>query len=354
MRRSLARACGAALMLTVATGASHGASTAAGPASPAIARVAPRLDAPLQRALEAIARAAPGVCGVSVMRLGDGRFAGVRAGETFPTMSTYKLPIALAVLRAVDRGALSLADSIALHPWDMNPGWSDLTDHHPRGGVAVSIHDLLDLMVTGSDNTACDVLIKRMGGGAAITREVAAVGVRGMRVDEGELEMGNAWYGLRGVNPDTTWDIARWRAAREAVPAAVRAAADRDFARDPRNATTPRAMTDLLAALWSGRALRPASADTLLAMMGRCATGAGRLRAGLPPQVKLVHKTGSSGTWGDHTPVIGDVGIATLPGGGGAVAIAVYVRDVRGPVERGEATMADVARAVFEAWNAPD
>ena len=61
-------------------------------------------------------------------------------------------------------------------------------------------------------------------------------------------------------------------------------------------------------------------------------------------------------TWslGDHTAAVNDVGVITLPGGGGRVAIAVLIRDVRGPVPRAEKTIAEVAKAVFDSWNAPE
>jgi beta-lactamase class A len=335
----------------------HVPAASAAPRGPAVlaraARLVPQLDPSLQRSLEAIAARAPGVCGVWVEHLDDGRYAGVRGDERFPTMSTYKFPIAVAVLRAVDRRELSLRDAITLHPWNMNPGYSPLTDRHPGGGVAVSIHDLLDGMIVSSDNTACDVLMPLVGGGEAITREIARLGVAGLRVDLDELAMGNAWYGLH-VSADTTWDAARWRAARDAVPAAVRERADRDFLRDPRDTTTPRAMVELLARVWRGQALSRAMTDTLAAMMARCATGGTRLRAGVPPGVKVADKTGTGGTWRDHTFGLGDVGVITLPGGGGRIAIAVYVKDVHGPIERAEATLATVARAVFERWNAPE
>ena len=89
MTRAVARAAGAGL-LALALGCF---------AHPALAA---SRDAALERTLTGIASGAPGVCGISVINLDTGRFAGVRAGERFPLASTYKLPIAMTVLAGVD------------------------------------------------------------------------------------------------------------------------------------------------------------------------------------------------------------------------------------------------------------
>jgi beta-lactamase class A len=138
------------------------------------------------------------------------------------------------------------------------------------------------------------------------------------------------------------------------VPAPRRSRADEAFARDPRDHASPAAFTAILAQLQRGRLLSAAGTDTLLAMMGRCATGGARLPRLLPPQCRLAHKTGTAGTWRGHTHAVNDVGLLTLPGGGGHVAIAVLVRDVHGDPAGAERTIARIARAVFEEWNAPE
>jgi beta-lactamase class A len=317
-------------------------------------------DAALERRLSGIASGAPGVCGISVMNLDTGRRASVRADERFPLASTFKLPLAMTVLAGVDQGAVRLEEKIHLNAWDMNPAASALTDAHPLGGVDVAIHDLLDAMLLTSDNTAADVLLRRVGGPAIVTAALRDWGVSELRVDRSETQMGNDWYGLEVAaadslgRPDTTLTAASLKAAREAVPASKRGPADQAYARDPRDTGTPRAYTALLTLLWRGAILSPASTDTIVAMMSRCTTGAKRLRAGLPAQVKLAHRTGTGYTWNGHTFVVNDLGVITLPGGGGRVAIAVMIRDVRGPVENAEKVMASVARAVFDAWNAPE
>lgn len=314
----------------------------------------PRLDSGLQRRLDRIAAESQGVCGIVVRHLSNGRFAEIRKDEAFPLASTYKLPIAVVALRAVDRRTLSLGEQVHLRAADMTPGVSVLTDRHPEGDVDVSVHELLDLMLTTSDNTACDALIRRLGGGPAITRELRAMGIENLRVDRTEREIGNTWFGLMPTPGDTAWSAKRLTDARSRVRPTRRAYADREFSRDPRDTGSPEALADLLVQIWERRALSAAATDTLVAMMGRCSTGRDRLRAGLPAQVRLAHRTGTGGPWNDHSHAVNDVGVITLPGGGGQVAIVVLVRDAHGSLSNTEKTIADVARAVFDAWNAPE
>jgi len=320
----------------------------------AVASPAGSRDAALEARLAPIAATAPGVVGVSIVHLESGRRAGIRDSVAFPMQSTFKLPVALAVCAAIDRGTLAFGTPIRLRRQDMSPGVSLLAERHPNGGVRMTVRSLLDLMLVESDNTACDALLQRIGGPAAVTAWLREHGITDMRVDRSELELGNDWYGLRTLPPVSTWSRSSLAALRDAVPAPERAAADVAFAKDPRDQASPRAFTQLLALLQSRQAVSGTSTDTLLAMMAHCATGAGRLRGGLPAQAKLVHKTGTAGTWRGHTHAVNDVGIITLPGGGGHVAIAVLVRDVRGPVPDAERVIARVARAAFDAWNAPD
>jgi len=311
------------------------------------------LDRGLQHRLEAIARAAPGICGIAVRNLDTGRFAGVATTDTFPMASTYKLPIALAVLRMVERGEASLDEPVRLRPADMNPDVSELTQRFPRGGADVSIHELLEQVLRTSDNTACDVLIRRAGGAARVTGELRSLGLEGLRVDRREAEMGNDWFGLH-VALDSTWTAERLRAERGGIRPRLRGHAARSFSHDRRDSSTPLAMAGLLERLWRGELLPAALTDTLEAMLGRCETGPARLRAGLPPSIRLAHRTGTGGTWENHTAAVNDVGVFTLPGSGGTVVVAVFLRDVRGPVAAAERTIAQVARTVFDAWNAPE
>lgn len=313
-----------------------------------------RAGAPEAAALEAefarIARSVRGTVGVCAIHVESGETAGLAAAREFILQSTFKALVAGAVLDAVDRGSLSLAAPVELRPRDMAPNASPLTDHHPLGGISPPVHELLERMVTVSDNTACDALLRTLGGPGRVTAWLERKGFRGVHVDRNEFALNNDWHGLEPP-PESTWTAASLRALREAAPPARRAAGAAAFLADPRDRATPQAYARVLVALQRGELLSPASTDTLLAMLGRCRTGANRLAAGLPPRARLAHKTGTGGTWAGRTNAVNDAGIVTLPGGGGHVAIVVFVEDLRGPVAPAERAMARIARAAFGRWS---
>ena len=65
------------------------------------------------------------------------------------------------------------------------------------------------------------------------------------------------------------------------------------FDKDPRDTSTPRAMSTLLTQLFTGKALSPASTEVLVQIMERCRTCSARLRGSLPPGTKVADKSGT-------------------------------------------------------------
>src|SRR5262249_5288270 len=112
---------------------------------------------------------------------------------------------------------------------------------------------------------------------------------------------------------------------------------------------------DLLSALQTGRLLDSGHTAKLLELLQAARIGADELRAGLPREVVLAHKTGQISGIGGSTLEAHDVGIAS--GNGRRLAIAVLLTDVDAPVDRCHAVIAEVARTVWSevgAAPAPD
>ncbi len=108
-----------------------------------------RLHAGLASDIERIAAQAHGRVGVACSLPGKSLDCNVNADAKLPMQSVYKLPIAVAVLHAVEQGKLSLPENVRFLPSDLiSPGQhSPLRDRHPRGGAEVSIRELLRLAV---------------------------------------------------------------------------------------------------------------------------------------------------------------------------------------------------------------
>ena len=101
-------------------------------------------------------------------------------------------------------------------------------------------------------------------------------------------------------------------------------------------------MAALLARLFRGELLSRPDTDRVLDAMRRCATGATRLRAGLPKGTEVFDKTGTARSCAN------DVGIATLPDGTHLV-VAVFTRGGRDAAAR-DGAIASVARAAWETF----
>jgi beta-lactamase class A len=317
-------------------------------ATPKRHRSPERPDSALEARLGAIARSVPAVCGIAVKHLGTGAVARVNADTPVPLMSVVKLPIAIVVLDGVDDGRWSLDTPVTLIAQDMHPrGW--LGDRFPSGGGPVKLRRLVEEMITRSDNTAADALLRLVGGPAAVTGWLKARGIEGLRVDRTERGLGNDWYGL-AAGSDTMLSAEEIRERRAGVPEAVQDSAARAMQVDPRDTGTAEACVELLERLWSEDLLGAAMTDTLKAILGRCRTAPQRLPALLPKGTPVARKTGTGGTWKGVTVAINDVGVIRLPDGD-EVAIAVLVGEPRGSVRRAERVIARAARAVYDAWS---
>jgi hypothetical protein len=111
----------------------------------------------LRRTLDALAAAHRGVVGWWVRDLDRGTTLGTRADEPFPTASLVKVPIAVAVMERVERGTLSLGDTLVLRDADKVPGAGVI--QHLHDGLRLTVRDALYLMLAHSDNTATNLLL---------------------------------------------------------------------------------------------------------------------------------------------------------------------------------------------------
>lgn len=297
-------------------------------------------DARWQTEMQRLAGLSDGTVGVAVRNLSTGQTLSFNADTMFPMASTYKVAVAGKIFSMIDAGAISLQQIVTVDQALMSSG--GIADLLPHSGAALSVYNLLDLMLTRSDNSATDVLVALAGGAGAVDSWVKAAGVRGLRVDSNTAQL---LYRAMGINPPG----GRFQTNVNAALAADPALRERDahdlpnmaFAADPRDTATPRAMADLLVALRTGKLLSAQSTSVLLTIMERCRTGAKRLPGMLPPGASVAHKTGSLNGLG------ADVGVVAMPDGQ-IFAISVYVmKDHKGHEARDQ-IMAHAARAAYD------
>jgi beta-lactamase class A len=210
--------------------------------------------------MEDLARVAQGPVGAAAVLLEGGEVVAINGAQHFPMQSVYKLPIGMYVLHQVDQGALKLDQRINVLPKDFLTGrqHSPIRDNNPRG-VELSLRDLLRFMVSESDGTACDVLLKLIGAPEVVTKYLHELGVDNLIVANTERELG------------------------------------RDEQAQYRNWGTPESALALLRIVHEGNSLSPASRALLLDFMTKSPTGPKRLKGLLPAGTVVAHKTGSSG-----------------------------------------------------------
>lgn len=298
----------------------------------------------LQQRLESIARQVPGTLGVAVLDLDRGTRIAIRGDVAAPMASVFKLPLAVAVLRRAQERSIALGVPVHVRWEDRAAGWSPLARRVPRAGLDLSLEELLGAMVSESDNTAADALLRWMDGPTAVMKVLERLGVEGIRIDRSERAIALDLWGLQP--PPTPESLEELLARMERVPKEQRLQAVKRFSEDPRDRATPSALVNLLSALQAGRLLDAVHTKKLLELLRATRTGANQLRAGLPAEVVLAHKTGQISGVGASTLVLNDVGIAS--GNGRRIAIAVMLTGVDAPLDRCEATIAEVARTV---WN---
>ena len=306
------------------------------------------VDSSLTRLQAELQRTAPGdtlrgTLGVAMLHLETGRMVSLHGRDRFPMASTVKLPIALTLLRRVDQGTINLDSTLAIQPWDLHPGSGTLNGTHPARGQRISLRDLLSLMLTVSDNSATDMLLRTVGGATPVMDRLKESRLDGITVSRSTIELIADALGIPALPADTLRTLARFDSLARKVSDADQKAAGQRLLKDPRDTATPEGMVRLLEALWTRRVLREETTRQLLGIMYKCETGPNRIKGMLPDSTAVAHKTGTL-TMG----IANDVGIITLPGTAGHVAIALFLSGSHDDDATKDRALASVARTAFD------
>jgi beta-lactamase class A len=284
-----------------------------------------------------------GKVGVGIIHLESGRVIEFNGSEAYPMASVVKMPIALKLMRDVDDGKLTLDRIIELGPEDSQPGSGKLKRSITRAGKIVTVADLIEDMMTESDNTATDRLLMLAGGPQQVTDYIRSLNIRSVRVDRSIRQLLANHAGITdvpAVGEVFSGGVFRSKAAQ--VPLDAREEALRSYADDPRDSATPLDMSRLFERLAVGRVLTPASTSYLMGVLERTRTGSHRLKGLLPPGTVIGHKTGTVGT------STNDCGIITLPDGAGHLVVSVFVKGSEASGAAREQVIAHIARAAYD------
>lgn len=295
----------------------------------------------LEREMERLARNAGMTMGASAVHIETGRRVALAGSDRFPMASTYKVPIAVQLLTRVDEGELRLDEMITLAISDLHPGSGTLSDLFAQPGLALSVRNLLELMLLISDNSATDICLRLAGGPEQVTARMRSLGISGINVNRPTLGLIADWAGVK-LPSDSPYSADLFRKLHREITADEAKGASERFNADPRDTSTPDSMADLLARIHRKNVLKPASSDLLLDILRRCRTGDARIKGLLPANTEVKHKTGTIGG------TTNDVGIITLPQDAGHVALAVFIKSSDRESAERERAIAEVGRAVHD------
>lgn len=249
--------------------------------------------------------------GLSAVVIETGDTINFNSGQRFPMQSVYKFPIAMAILHKADQGKISLDQKVSISPAEIiQRGVSSIREKYPQGTV-LTVNELLRLNLVESDGTACDVLIRLMGGTQKVQNYITGLGVENLIIATTEkVQVSDDWIQYQ-------------------------------------NWSTPAAMTALLKEFYSTNVLSEKNRKALLKWMEDSVPGNKRLKGSLPQGTVVAHKTGTSGTFNGFTRATNDVGIITLPDGN-HLAISIFVSDAYGSMQEKEGIIAAMTKSIWD------
>lgn len=240
----------------------------------------------------------------------------MRGDDRYDMASVMKFHQAAALARTMDYDSI-MGGMVTVEATDLaKDTWSPLRASAPATPFDIATVSLLDYSLMMSDNNAADILFDRFLSPAQTDSVLRAEGMA-------------AQFALRHTEKEMHADstaLGNWT-----TPADAASCIYRFFTAD----TT-------------------ASATLVKAIMARDTPfGTKRIVAGVTAgAAKVFHKTGTGFNGPNGTPTaINDLAFISYPrpGGYGCYALAVFVKDFSGTAEQGEAMIADISEAV---WNA--
>jgi beta-lactamase class A len=229
-----------------------------------------------------------------------------------PMQSTFKFPLAIAVMHQIELGKLQLDQPVRFLKSDRFVAYSPLQDEFPEADVDVPLRKLIQLSVEASDNIAADIELRLIGGPAVLQQYLDSLGFAAIHQEDSE----------RTLHADEKSQY-------------------RDYAE-------PGAMVALLRLFADHSPLNPEHTALLNTWMLDATMGSQRIKGLLPADTPVAHKAGSSGEEFGIIPATNDVGLITLPDGR-RLAVAIFITDARSDQAACEAVIARIARAIYGA-----
>jgi beta-lactamase class A len=230
-----------------------------------------------------------------VVDLDSGTYVQVGANQPIAAASTIKTPILVAFFQDVDAGKIKLDELLEMTA-DVKVGQAGELQYLSTG-TKISALETITKMIVISDNTATNMVIKRLGGLAVLNQRFKSWGLNGIVIN-------NQLPDLEGTNTISSQD-----------------------------------MVTLMFMLDKGKLIEPRSRDRFMDIMRRPITNT-LLPQGIGEEARIIHKTG------DIASSVGDSGIVDMPNGK-RYAISVMVKRPDND-QRANEMIRQISRATYD------
>nr|ADN13324.1 beta-lactamase [Gloeothece verrucosa PCC 7822] len=225
----------------------------------------------------------------------NGNYVDINAQAPIPAASTIKIFVLVALLEQIDAGKVRLDEQLTMTKDIVTSGSGDM--QYQPVGKKFTVLETATKMIIISDNTATDMLVKRLGGKQVLNQRFREWGLTNTIIN-------NILPDLEGTNT-----------------------------------TSPRDLAYILMRVNQGELLSLKSRDRMLNIMQQTKTRT-LLPQGLDSDAIIAHKTGDIGT------VLGDAGIIDMPNGKryiGAVMVKRPYNDTAGRM-----MIQEISRTVYQ------
>lgn len=259
-----------------------------------------------QQQFTALETATGGRVGISALNTENNMRIQHRANELFPFDCTSKTFVVAAILKKSMNNPLLLQERVHYTKKDLIE-WSPITKKHIKDGMTVE--QLCEAAMTVSDNTAVNLLLKKLGGPQAVNAFARSIGDKTFNLQD--------WW-----PNDANW---QWG--------------------DVIDTSTPAAMETSLRKIILGDVLASPQRALLINWIKHNTTGNKRIRAGVPTGWVVGDKTGTN----FYDGATGDIAVIWPPKCK-PIVIAVYYKKDEKNAKKREDVIASATRIVIDTF----
>ena len=230
----------------------------------------------------------------------------------YPLMSAFKFHVSVTALKKMEKENIALDSMVCIPKEKMHTNtYSPLRDKYPNQDINISYKEIIEYTISISDNNTCDFLIDFVGGIDKVNSYINSLGIDGFSFSETEDEM------------------------------------HKDIMNSYKNWSTPLSMAQLIKKVYTENILSDEYFNFLEKAMIDTSSGADKLKAGLPENVKFGHKTGHSDRRPDGVQIgEADAGVIHLPNGEKCYLV-VFIKDSKESDKDNAKIMSDIAKTVY-------